>query len=118
MAMLSELKQYSARQKALTKRLENLRQLQKIVGQLVPTTRSGDGDSGDEEPSLDAIQENLPTRNGPVEQELERMKALLQRVSQGVGNIRKKDVRPEQPPAPKEDRKRTLDEFLDGTAFA
>lgn len=78
-----------------------------------------DGDEDDDEPALDAeaVQDNLATRNGPVETELERMRALLRRVSQRVGEIRSKSVRPEQQ-APRENRKRVLDEFLDDKAFA
>ncbi|KAF4592229.1 kinetochore protein fta4 [Ophiocordyceps camponoti-floridani] len=71
-ARLVELKE---QRRELRERIEKLRRLQEIMAPL----ETQDGGAG--------VQENLVTRNGPVEVELERMRLLLARVAGRVGEL-------------------------------
>ncbi|PHH72897.1 hypothetical protein CDD80_4183 [Ophiocordyceps camponoti-rufipedis] len=71
-ARLVELKE---QRRELRERIEKLRRLQEIMAPL----ETQDGGVG--------VQENLVTRNGPVEVELERMRLLLARVAGRVGEL-------------------------------
>ena len=71
------LRQLSVQRKRVKRRLERLKNLQASLAPL----ETSDGGMG--------VQENLVTRNGPVEKELERMKRLLARVNANVGNLQR-----------------------------
>lgn len=72
------LTQLSEERKEIRLRVEKLRRIRDAVQRLSATDESN-------------IQDNLVTRNGPVEKELERMRVLLARVTSRVANL------PEQP---------------------
>ncbi|KAF5120850.1 Inner kinetochore subunit fta4 [Metarhizium anisopliae] len=72
------LRQLSEERKEMRLRMEKLRRIRDAVQPLSATDESN-------------IQDNLVTRNGPVEKELERMRVLLARVTSRVANL------PEQP---------------------
>ncbi|KAI6778699.1 uncharacterized protein J7T54_007640 [Emericellopsis cladophorae] len=89
----------------IRQRVEQLRRLQSRMEPL-QATEAGQG-----------IQENLVTRNGEVEKELERMRTLLVRVSGRLGKLSDGQHQPDMEP-PAETRKLDIDNFLnDGTAF-
>jgi hypothetical protein len=69
------LVELSHERRQLQRRIEKLRKLSATVEPL----RTADGGAG--------IQENLATRNGPVEKEVERMRVLLARVTGRVGKL-------------------------------
>lgn len=103
---LSDLNQ---QRKELRQRVERLRSLHKTV----ESFRTVDGVG---------VQENLVTRDGPVEKELEKMRFLLARVAGRVSEL--SDVRPAQNTggvelnALTEARKKHIEEFLaDGRVF-
>lgn len=70
------LSQLSERRRGLRQRVEKLRRVKAAVE---PLRESDTDDSG--------IQDNLVTRDGPVEKELERMRALLARVTGRVADL-------------------------------
>lgn len=108
---VKRLMDVSGKHQKAKKRLESLRQLQASVSQL-----GADSDDDDEQDQA-TLQENLATRNGPVEKELERMRSLLLRVSASVEAVQKEDLVAPERPETKESRKRALDEFLNDKAF-
>lgn len=71
---VESLTQLASARKQAQLRLEKLRRLQAAIEPL----HSSDSGGG--------IQENLVTRNGAVEKELEKMRSLLARVSSGIDN--------------------------------
>ena len=104
---VSRLAQLGEQRKELQQRVDRLRRLKATVEPL----RTADGTGA-------GVQENLITRNGAVEKELERMRFLLARVAGRVGEL------PEETPLVSQEnakidfdtlsaaRKRTVDEFL------
>lgn len=72
----AHLAQLSEKCKALRLRVDRLRRLKSAVDPLRTTEGTGAG-----------VQENLITRNGPVEKELERMRVLLVRVAGRVSEL-------------------------------
>ncbi|KAH7313859.1 kinetochore Sim4 complex subunit Fta4 [Stachybotrys elegans] len=106
---VDRLRELNEQRDQLKLRVERLRRIKAAVDPLQAT----DDGAG--------VQENLLTREGPVETELERMRILLARVAGRVGKL--------PPPAPSgtqdidvealvKARKRTVDEFLaDSTMF-
>lgn len=68
------LRQLSEERKEIRLRVEKLRRIKNAVQPLSATDESN-------------IQDNLITRNGPVEKELERMRILLARVTSRVANL-------------------------------
>lgn len=93
------LRELSAQRKRVKRRLERLKNLE---ASLKPLDTS-DGGVG--------VQENLVTRNGPVEKELERMKQLLARVNANVGNLQRYPARAMDLDAM--DERKKVDAFLD-----
>ncbi|POR34796.1 Uncharacterized protein TPAR_05022, partial [Tolypocladium paradoxum] len=73
---VARLTQLSEQRKALRQRVDKLRRLKATVEPLRTTDGTGAG-----------VQENLVTRNGPLEKELERMRVLLARVAGRVGEL-------------------------------
>ncbi|KAM3528674.1 hypothetical protein NHJ13051_002237 [Beauveria bassiana] len=73
---VARLAQLSKERQQLQLRMEKLRRLQSAIEPL-RTSESGKG-----------VQENLVTRNGAVERELEKMRGLLDRVASGVDTFR------------------------------
>lgn len=69
-----QLTDLSQQRKDLRQRVERLRSLQKTVESFKTTEGAG-------------VQENLVTRDGPVEKELEKMRFLLARVAGRVGEL-------------------------------
>ncbi|PHH92750.1 hypothetical protein CDD83_5374 [Cordyceps sp. RAO-2017] len=94
---VSRLAQLSDQRKELKLRVERLRRLKEIA-----------------DPFAAGVQDNLITRNGPIELELERMRVLLARVAGRVSEL-PSPVSGEQPidiAALTGARKRAIDEFL------
>lgn len=73
---VARLTQLGERRRELRRRVERLRRL----GAAVEPLRAADGTAA-------GVQENLVTRNGPVEKELERMRFLLARVAGRVAEL-------------------------------
>lgn len=99
----------SQQRKELRQRVERLRSLQKTVESFRTTDGVG-------------IQENLVTRDGPVEKELEKMRFLLARVAGRVSSLSDSDATQDsgqvELKALTEARKRHIEEFLaDGRVF-
>jgi hypothetical protein len=103
-----QLTELNQQRKDLRQRVERLRSLQKTVASF--QTKDGAG-----------VQENLVTRGGPVEKELEKMRFLLARVAGRVGEL-------SNAPATRDDgvelnalaeaRKKNIEKFLaDGRVF-
>lgn len=104
-----QLTDLSQQRKELRQRVERLRSLQKTVESFRTTDGVG-------------IQENLVTRDGPVEKELEKMRFLLARVAGRVSTLSDSDVTQDsgqvELKALTEARKRHIEEFLaDGRVF-
>ncbi|UNI15510.1 hypothetical protein JDV02_002038 [Purpureocillium takamizusanense] len=104
---VARLVELSARRKDLRRRVQRLRGLEASIAPL----DTADGAAG-------RIQDNLVTRNGPVETELERMRVLLARVAGRVSELPVKSLAT-QPDGAEVDldaldgaRKRKVDEFL------
>ncbi|KYK57338.1 hypothetical protein DCS_04347 [Drechmeria coniospora] len=100
---VGRLAELSERRKGLAQRVERLGRLKAAVDPFQTTDSTGAG-----------IQENLITRDGAVEKELERMRVLLARVAGRIGDLRdrrsgdgKVDLA-----ALGSARKRNVDEFL------
>ncbi|KAK8062295.1 hypothetical protein PG997_014392 [Apiospora hydei] len=72
----------SARRAETRARVERLRAMQNLLQPF-----RGDADVADDENQNKKVQENLVTRNGEVEKELERMRTLLVRVAGRVGQL-------------------------------
>lgn len=92
----------NSQRKDIKLRVERLRRLKETIDPL----KTSDGGVG--------IQENLATRNGPVEKELERMRMLLIRVTGRVGTLKedkgRNNYEDEEPLSVA--RKRNIDDFL------
>ncbi len=106
---IRQLADLSQQRKDLRQRVERLRSLQKTVESFRTTDGVG-------------IQENLVTRDGPVEKELEKMRFLLARVAGRVSELSNMDTAQESGQvelnALAEARKKHIEEFLaDGRVF-
>ncbi|KAK5994875.1 hypothetical protein PT974_03262 [Cladobotryum mycophilum] len=101
---VQQLADLNEQRKALRLRVERLRRLQSTIEPL----RTTDGGVG--------VQENLATRDGPVEKELEKMRFLLARVAGRVGVLSSARASQESSSVELGDlteaRKRNIDEFL------
>lgn len=97
----SRLARLNQERKMLRQRVERLRSLKASVDPFLTTDGAG-------------VQENLITRNGPVEVELERMRFLLARVAGRVGELPAKttDGGRMELASMGDARKRAVDEFL------
>ncbi|KAF4504114.1 hypothetical protein G6O67_008726 [Ophiocordyceps sinensis] len=97
----SRLARLNQERKMLRQRVERLRSLKASVDPFLTTDGAG-------------VQENLITRNGPVEVELERMRFLLARVAGRVGELPAKttDGGRMELASMNDARKRAVDEFL------
>lgn len=94
----------NGQRRAIKERVGRLRKIEAVIEPL-RTPDSGEG-----------IQENLVTRNGGVEKELEKMRFLLARVSGRVGQLAGVGVAPEDEHPTVLTRKRAVDEFLADSA--
>lgn len=103
---VQQLASLNEQRRQLRERVERLGRLKSMTEPL----KTGDGGAG--------VQENIITRNGAVEKELERMRFLLARVGGRVHALPKDtsvDVLPKEiqdTDGPKVARKRRVDEFL------
>lgn len=99
---VQQLASLNNQRKEIKQRVERLRRLKATVDPL-QTTEGGAG-----------VQENLVTRNGPVEKELEKMRMLLVRVSGRVGSLPQARTKKEEDDVKplSEIRKRNIDDFL------
>lgn len=97
----ARLARLSRERKALGQRVDRLRRLKASVDPLLAADGAG-------------VQENLCTRNGPVEVELERMRFLLARVAGRVSRLptNARDGRDMELTSMAGARKRKVDEFL------
>lgn len=104
-----QLTDLNQQRKVLRQRVERLRNLQKTVESFQTTDGAG-------------VQENLVTRDGPVEKELEKMRFLLARVAGRVGELSNapatRNVDVVELNALAEARKKNIEKFLaDGRVF-
>lgn len=82
----TRLTELSARRVETRARVERLRAMQNLL-QPFRGDASADNEEADEASQNKKLQENLVTRNGEVEKELERMRVLLVRVAGRVGQL-------------------------------
>lgn len=94
--------QLDEERKQIRQRVDRLKSLQASIAPL----RTADRGVG--------VQENLITRNGPVEKELERMRTLLTRVTARVGELDR--VRGDAMELDDDNQKAKVDNFLDSFA--
>lgn len=75
-------------------RVERLRRMKALLAPFSDTdgVGAGAGAGADDEPSLGGVQENLVTRGGEVEKELERMRMLLVRVGDKVARLKEREA--------------------------
>ncbi|KAL2173238.1 kinetochore Sim4 complex subunit Fta4 [Thermothelomyces heterothallicus CBS 202.75] len=96
--LVGELRALAERKQQAVARVARLRRIRALLEPFSPSSRSGgDGSGGDDDDggeggggggTLDAVQENLITRNGEIEAELSRMRMLLARVGGRVGQLK------------------------------
>ncbi|KAI0155420.1 kinetochore Sim4 complex subunit Fta4 [Hypoxylon sp. FL1284] len=82
--LASSLVSLSARRKEVRERIDRLSRMRDLLQPFTASDGSGgeDGDAG-----LRSVQQNLVTRDGELERELERMRVLLVRVAARVGQL-------------------------------
>jgi hypothetical protein len=103
--LAGELRALAERKQQALARVARLRRMKELLGPFSPSTSltltaaaaAGDGDGevvgdqgGDSSGGGAGVQENLVTRNGEIEAELQRMRVLLARVGGRVGLLREK----------------------------
>lgn len=87
---VSHLTQLSDQRAQLRRRVAALRRIQMVVEPLAPVAggeASDESEKQDERRGTDGLQENLVTRNGAVERELEKTRILLARVAGRVASL-------------------------------
>lgn len=85
--LAGRLRGLAARRDDARARVERLRRMRALLAPF-----SGGGDVAEEDPSSGGVQENLVTRGGEVEKELERMRVLLVRVGDKVARLKEKET--------------------------
>ncbi|KAJ2903542.1 uncharacterized protein MKZ38_009667 [Zalerion maritima] len=89
--LVSRLSDLSEQRKAVRERVQKLRRMNKLLEPF--GGMNGEREDGEERKTPIHVQENLATRNGEVEKELERMRMLLARVGGRVSKIPNKRKR-------------------------
>ncbi|KAL1874841.1 hypothetical protein Daus18300_003382 [Diaporthe australafricana] len=80
-----------ARREEARARVERLRRMNALLAPF-GSPAAGAGEASSRDPPGSGVQENLVTRDGEVEKELERMRVLLVRVGDKVARLREKEV--------------------------
>lgn len=93
--LAGRLRGLAARRGEASARVERLRRMRALLEPFSGSSSEGAGAGADEGSSfvpLGGVQENLVTRNGEVEKELERMRMLLVRVGDKVARLKEKEA--------------------------
>lgn len=94
--LAGRLRGLAARRDEARGRVERLRRMRALLAPFGSSNSSDGADpraSGGDESVLGGVQENLVTRDGEVEKELERMRMLLVRVGDKVARLKEKEAR-------------------------